>query len=1201
MPEIPFDLLDITASGGAEYGVVQGRIGVDLGARTQLMLDACHGLSLGIEGQLDAVAQGQAQALLVGAQIKGRAAAEAGAKLNIKLEPNLFRNLGLSLEAGAFARAHAGGSVGLFLTPQYLAEFADDHFTDFTADLFLIFLEEVYAEAGVWGKAAFAAMADAYLDVVFDLKQEEPGFRFGLGANAAFGGGAGWDFYCDAGFRNLRRALMRSSLRVSDELQTQIRNTNAPVPPYLGLALDFSLPLVVLTAYDLGRSAYDKQGLLSSDEIVDIVVDNTIQQFQRFLLDRIIDTAISRISGALNDLLETLTGVELSDEEEAALRTELSGLASIVKKGRVDFADTGKIIGHMIEIADVIDDGALDAVKRPLTLFWCASSLGLQIKGQLDEIFADIGISNTIIGSASTQAATSLLPPAPNFAADIVSEALGRTIVSIDTAAAVDYLVAEAADELVSETAPQFVELRNRLSDTFDLTEGDLVADLLVLLKGEGPVGQFKSYQRMKTFLKVEVLDGMILGELLPRLKSELDDPVAKEYLTDVVEPCIVTVSSFVFDKLDDVLVSDVTNPIAYAERQGALEQLASGCGEVVYTVLVRNVLFFEKLISEAALRTSHEQFGQMRSWLADGSHPFMATAVDLASETLPGKPDVSEDLEAFRALLQDIVTALEHLTGPLVYSVDRRNRLHALKRDILLPKERVTNFRDGQLVEQAVAEMLLCNIPNADLEKISELSELLLEIGLDSLKIVAEQVLPSLGDFFLKLTLSDLVELRQRLLAAISEARQRAIAAAAALDEATDKLRDEIDAGLVIARQTVTTTTASIKTALESDWDVRATEALQEIGRQRTGGNALDIPIAGAMAVGATGIRAIIGDVDAFLQTLFDNVQSSTQSVTGFAESVEDIVLAAFVGVVDWSAEAATVAVDTILPEALLSDLTAYLDARADEKRLIVEKADQEQVIAAERGKSAEHSNGLAQIDHKPGMAVDILTPTSGFDFIYPASIEIAVRFTGFTRDMLIGYAKRVQTRVNGTEIGITDADIYVDGDGYLLRRVLPEGSFESGVNLLEVSWIVGELSDDVQRSIVSFVVDTQVFQAKGDYSFHFAYDPPGRDVDHEFVEMGWNGEGPLDLAGAQISDRANHRYQLPISTLASGKRVRIYTGGSPSNDQIDPDATLQVVHMGRRKAVWNNEGDTLFLTRNGATLLVAASYAGTELGAGA
>ncbi|MEO0751918.1 MAG: lamin tail domain-containing protein, partial [Pseudomonadota bacterium] len=1053
---------------------------------------------------------------------------------------------------------------------------------------------------------------DGYVHVVFDMQQEEPGFRFGFGANAGLGGGCGWDFYCDAGFRNLRRALTRSTLRISTELQTQMRARDIGTPPHLGLALDFSLSLVVLTAYDLGRASYAKGNLLDAQEIIDILADNTVQQFQRFILDRLVDTAIGRMSAAFADLYELLTGISLDDAAKAALRTEIRALTDILDKGRVDYDDIGKIIGHASAIIDIVDGGEFDRFKPPLTLFWCAATLGLEIKGQLDEVFADIGISNSILGSASTQAASALLPPAPAWAVEEVSAALDRTVVSIDTAAAVDYLISQGPDDLIADYAPQFSVLRDRLTEALDLTEGDVVSDLLTVFKGEGSLSGLRSYTAMRAFVKTELLDAMVLGDLIPRMKQELNDPTGVEYLTEVVEPTILTVSEFIFDRLDELLIDDITSPLDVVARQSSIEKLSSGCGEVVYTVLVRNVLFFEKLVSEAALTTSHTQFGQMRTWLEDDNNRFLQDAVTLAHDMLPGHPNVAQNLSAFRILMTDIVTALEFLTGPLVLSEDRRNRLHALKRDLLLPTERVQNFRDGQLIEQAVAEMIACNIPNTDLNKVKDLTRLMYEIGLDSLEIIANQVVPSLADFFLAVTLNDLVNLRTRLLDAIDQTRQSLIAAATALDEATDALREDILEALSAVQEAASALMASITTALSDDWESLATARLQLIGRQKIMAQNLgdaqqsaaiiasDIAIAGATAAAALAVRTLLGDVETKINAL---LTGGTDAITAFLDLVEDIedqVLGAFVNVVDWAGEAATIFVDTMLPQSLLDDITDYLTAREQEKALIIARTDAEQAVREAEEAKARKEAQLAKIDHRPGMNVTVIAPRPEFTFVYPASIEITIALSGFTREMLIGQARRVQVRLNGTAITIAAADISTDGNGYIFRRILSEGSLVDGLNLLEVSWITGATSDETTRRTVPFVVDASTFVPRGDFSFAFDYDPPGSDVDHEFVQIGWHGTETLDLSGTTLSDRANHRYALPDVTLTPGAQLRVYTGGNPSSDTVDPAANLQTLHMGRRKAVWNNEGDTLFLTRNGVTLLVTASYTADERGTG-
>lgn len=85
----------------------------------------------------------------------------------------------------------------------------------------------------------------------------------------------------------------------------------------------------------------------------------------------------------------------------------------------------------------------------------------------------------------------------------------------------------------------------------------------------------------------------------------------------------------------------------------------------------------------------------------------------------------------------------------------------------------------------------------------------------------------------------------------------------------------------------------------------------------------------------------------------------------------------------------------------------------------------------------------------------------------------------------------------------------------------------------------------------------------------------PPGRDVavnDGEYVTLRNEGNQALDLAGWSLSDEFGHRARIarPFS-LGPQASLEVHTG--PGQD------TSTKLFIGRRQAIWNNDGDTVFL----------------------
>lgn len=98
--------------------------------------------------------------------------------------------------------------------------------------------------------------------------------------------------------------------------------------------------------------------------------------------------------------------------------------------------------------------------------------------------------------------------------------------------------------------------------------------------------------------------------------------------------------------------------------------------------------------------------------------------------------------------------------------------------------------------------------------------------------------------------------------------------------------------------------------------------------------------------------------------------------------------------------------------------------------------------------------------------------------------------------------------------------------------------------------------------------------------------YDPPGNDVDGEFVRIENVGGTAANLMNWTLRDESAHVYTFPNFTLPAGGQVQVWTGGGVNN------ATN--LFWNSSQAIWNNAGDTAFLRNAGGTLVSQCSYAG-------
>jgi Lamin Tail Domain len=80
--------------------------------------------------------------------------------------------------------------------------------------------------------------------------------------------------------------------------------------------------------------------------------------------------------------------------------------------------------------------------------------------------------------------------------------------------------------------------------------------------------------------------------------------------------------------------------------------------------------------------------------------------------------------------------------------------------------------------------------------------------------------------------------------------------------------------------------------------------------------------------------------------------------------------------------------------------------------------------------------------------------------------------------------------------------------------------------------------------------------------------FNPPGADLAGEYALLQNEGDHPVHLDAWTLLDLALHEYTFPPFTLAPGRTVKVWTKAG-----VDDSENL---YSGKRKAIWNNQGDT-------------------------
>lgn len=101
---------------------------------------------------------------------------------------------------------------------------------------------------------------------------------------------------------------------------------------------------------------------------------------------------------------------------------------------------------------------------------------------------------------------------------------------------------------------------------------------------------------------------------------------------------------------------------------------------------------------------------------------------------------------------------------------------------------------------------------------------------------------------------------------------------------------------------------------------------------------------------------------------------------------------------------------------------------------------------------------------------------------------------------------------------------------------------------------------------------------------------DPPGNDVERlndEWVEITNRSSETLDLSGWIVRDEsASHRFTFAEGfALADGATVRLHTGCGEAS-------ATDLYWCNQGSAVWNNDGDTVFVLDRNGNIVVSAKY---------
>nr|MCU0490498.1 lamin tail domain-containing protein [Chloroflexaceae bacterium] len=124
-------------------------------------------------------------------------------------------------------------------------------------------------------------------------------------------------------------------------------------------------------------------------------------------------------------------------------------------------------------------------------------------------------------------------------------------------------------------------------------------------------------------------------------------------------------------------------------------------------------------------------------------------------------------------------------------------------------------------------------------------------------------------------------------------------------------------------------------------------------------------------------------------------------------------------------------------------------------------------------------------------------------------------------------------------------------------------------------------------QQNLTLVERDAKLWKRSGVVITYLEFDPPGKDIDGEYVTIRNGTARPVDMTGWKLHDDNNkHVYTFPAFTLGAGEEVQLWSKKG-ENDGTN-------LYWGNTGAIWNNTGDTALLLDDEGNEISRYSYDG-------
>lgn len=1208
------DIFTLSADARFE-GPVTGRVGVGTGLSVALAAEVCHGLNL--EASAQAVADANASlALLLAGQAGASAFASAGVNARVQIAPNLFDKFGLIADVAAYAQAAAAARLSVGLDFNVIEVMARDYIDGLPLKLFLAFLKEVDVGVGVWGRVAAAAMAEAYAEISGTLKSgDEAGFQIAAGASAGLGAGAGYDFYVGFRLTNLQRFYGTAVDLVTQEM---IRQARAHTPPELAPVIEiaqFLSPVVMHTALDLGQMA--ALGTLQPPEkMVQPFLAAVCQSLERYVYDKLAEIGSQMLSDLVDQIGSAIDHDGLTQAQKDTGRSLIDdaiGQLSALSDEELSLDDIMALGGKLVDLATALVPDLVDSWRQTIALVWTAAACGTAARDVTGVASASASASFIGFGGVpATAIRRADLPQAPGLVLTAYSTVLGRDVASIDFDTAIEFIVESGAAPLIKTYLPAVTDVLDAIESAFGLSPGEIAEAALKLSIG-ADVTTLAAYQKLRDFARGAV-DGAITNELLPRLAVALGSQPGS-YTEEVAAPCLVSLSSFVFGRLD-ALVSGITA----GDSNPFLQTLSSGLSTLVYRIVARNVLFFDRLLFEFVLDSLEDAFDQLADDVRhDPNHILvrtMASLLPLSPYNLP--PLVPATMAAVQEFVAELATAGHDAFGSGVWTAARRERFAALKQGILIGFEGNLPYDDSNALLDFFKNLILCDyVPDSDI--LSQTAGFLGEIAVAELGAVAPRVVEAFTNLLLELTravveqmedvvrafikaAADAVLAAQRVIEAWGRALQKAIDD---LEKAAHDLADALDR--ISTRLRRNSVRQQVRDALQALGAARVERAVRRADGDPNNPNpAEDLAVATAVGAFHLAFNLAIPIIDAALDVLSVVAGELAEVIEGAADTadalemlVDRIVSDAIAAVnralstlglslpkeidADDIADAIVDALPADLLTGWLEDALSAKDREASARSAKLQAArEKARATAVKRVKERRLADLTA--DHATAIRIESPLPldqTIAQDWVYGSDVPLRIHLSGVKASYFeAGTQRRVRLALNTRPVHFDAAQWQKQhDDSYLWSGRLQgvQSGLVPGLNILEVSIASG--AGEILRSSTAFLVDPRPGPVGGSIEIDGAASQFGASLDNrplseEWVALRWRGLRPFDLSGWRLQNHtASAKYLFKDAVVKPDQVFRLVSGAEPraTGDSI--------VYWGRTSSPWPKKAEPVRL----------------------